>query len=49
MEKKAIDFKFEDGKLIINVDLNKDGESVLKLEVDLTELPQEIWDAWRNK
>lgn len=48
-EHKAIDFKIEDGKLKIAVDPNQDGEPVLKVEVDLAELPDEVISAFRKK
>jgi hypothetical protein len=41
-EKKMIDFKFEDGKMILSVDPNKDGEPVLFLMIDAAEVPDEI-------
>ena len=44
-EKKAIDFKIEDAKLIIKVDPNKDGQAVVELNVDLAEVADEIIDA----
>jgi hypothetical protein len=38
---KKVQLKIEDGKLIITVDTNKDGEAVLKLECDLQEVVDE--------
>ena len=37
-----VDFKFEGSKLSIAVDPNEDGQSVLKVEVDLAEIPDEV-------
>lgn len=39
---KAVDFKFEGSKLLIAIDPNKDGGPVLKLEIDLAEIPDEV-------
>ncbi len=44
---KKIGFEFEGGKLIVKVDLNGDGEPVLKLELDLKEVPEEVVAAWK--
>jgi hypothetical protein len=41
-EFKMIEFVIEDGKLIIGVDPNKDGQKVLEVTVDLAEVPDEI-------
>ena len=45
---KAVDFKFEGSKLLISVDPNKDGEAVLKLELDLSEVADEVLDALKK-
>jgi hypothetical protein len=45
MEKKAVEFKFEGAKLVIVVDPNKDGGAVLKVEVDLAEIPDEVFSV----
>lgn len=42
MEGKLVDFKFEGTKLLVTVDPNKDGQCVLKVEVDLAEIPDEV-------
>jgi hypothetical protein len=39
---KAVEFKFEGSKLLIAIDPNKDGGPVLKLEIDLAEIPDEV-------
>ena len=58
-EEKKLPISVDDGKLVIakkmEVDLNKDGEPVLELDVtikiDIKELPDELYDLWqaRNK
>ena len=45
---KAVKFEITDGKLIILVDPNKDGEVLMKLEVDLTEVPDEVISAFKS-
>jgi hypothetical protein len=42
MENKAVDFTFDGSKLMIVVDPNKDGEPVLRLEIELAEIPDEV-------
>lgn len=44
-QSKDVDFKIENGKLIISVDTNNNGIPVVKLEVDIMEIPSEIMDA----
>jgi hypothetical protein len=44
-EKKVVSYKVEGSKLIIEVDPNKDGQSVLKLELDALEAFNEIGSA----
>ena len=44
-----IDFNFEDGKLILSVDPNKDGQPVVFLSVDVAEVPDEIVSALSKK
>lgn len=41
-EKKAVSFKIVDSKLLVEVDPNKNGTPVIKLELDLVEVPSEI-------
>lgn len=41
-EKKAVSFKIVESKLLIEVDPNKNGVPVLKLELDLIEVPSEV-------
>lgn len=54
-EKKAVEasYKFEDSKLIVSavIDTNKDGEPVAKmtLEIDLAEVPDEVFSAIKKK
>lgn len=45
MEAKAVELKFEGSKLIVVVDPNKDGQAVLKLELELAEIPDEVLSA----
>jgi hypothetical protein len=42
MEKKALEFKIDGGKLVISLDTNKDGEPVCTFAVDLAEVPDEV-------
>jgi hypothetical protein len=44
---KKVSYEFVNGKLIVKVDLNADGEPVLKLELDVKELPEEAIAAWK--
>ena len=44
-DKKVFDIKIEDGKLIISIDTNKDGEPVAFFSVALSEIPDEVIDA----
>lgn len=48
IEKKMLDFEIKDGKLILSVDPNKDGEPVVFLSVDLKEVPDEIVSAFKK-
>lgn len=51
-EKKVYSLKFTDGKLLIELDPNRDGQPVMKLEVDVMEIPDEVISAitsWRSK
>ena len=41
-EKKALSFEVIDGSLVIKVDPNKDGQAVVELKVNLTEVPDEV-------
>jgi hypothetical protein len=41
-EQKALSFKIEGGKFILSVDTNKDGQPLLTLALDLTEVPDEV-------
>jgi hypothetical protein len=43
-----VSVKMEGAKLIVIVDLNADGEPVLKLELDIKEIPEEAWAAWKE-
>jgi len=41
-DNKPYSFRFEGSTLIIEVDPNKDGDVVLKVEVNLAEIPDEV-------
>lgn len=41
-EKKALFFGIEGTKFIVGFDPNKDGQPVMKLEIDILEVPDEI-------
>lgn len=45
---KAFDFTIEGGFLIIVADPNKDGQNVLELKIDLTEIPDEVLSALKK-
>jgi hypothetical protein len=42
MENKVFTLKFENGKLLVDIDSNKDGKKVLQLAVDMGEALTEI-------
>lgn len=46
---KAVDFKFEGSKLVVVVDPNQDGQAVVKVEVELAEIPDEVLSAIQEK
>jgi hypothetical protein len=48
-EKKMLEFKFENGKVLLTVDPNKDGQPVFKAEIDAAEVPDEILSAIKKK
>lgn len=41
-DKKILSMNLVDGKLVISVDSNKDGEPVLEVSVDILEVPDEL-------
>lgn len=47
-ENKKLEFKFEDGKLLLSVDMNKDGDKLLKMEIDLSEAADEIMEYFKK-
>lgn len=49
MDNKKFDLKIEDGKLKLSLDLDKDGEALLKLELNLKEGLEEAFGAFFNK
>jgi hypothetical protein len=46
-EPKKVSYEFVDGKLVVKVDLNGDGEPVIELKLDVKELPEEAISAWK--
>ncbi len=48
-EVKSVDYKFDGTKLIINVDPNKDGQSVITLTIEMAEIPDEVLSAISSK
>jgi len=44
MENQVVEVKFEGAKVIINVDPNKDGSPLVKVELDLLQIPSEVKD-----
>ena len=47
-ENKAVTFKIEGGKFIINVDPNKDGEAVIEIKIDMIEVPDEVVSLFKK-
>lgn len=41
-EVKALSFETKDGKFIISLDPNKDGQPVAQFSVDIAEVPDEV-------
>lgn len=39
---KKVDFGFEGSKLVVTIDLNEDGQALMKLELELSEIPDEV-------
>lgn len=46
---KKVNLEIKDGKLIIQVDANKDGEAVLVIAVDLSEVADEVIDLFKKE
>lgn len=46
---EAVKINFEGSKLLVIVDPNKDGQAVVKLEVELAEIPDEVLSAIQAK
>jgi hypothetical protein len=44
-ENKVLEYAIEDGKLVLKVDPNKNGKYVVKVEIDMLEVPSEIVSA----
>lgn len=45
---KRIEFKLDAGKLLITVDSNDDGEPLLVVSLDLTEVPDEVLSLFKK-
>jgi hypothetical protein len=45
----AVDFSFEGSKLLVVVDPNKDGQPVVRVEIEMAEIPDEILSAISSK
>lgn len=43
-----VKFEITDGKLIIQVDPNEDGQIVLEVKIDLLEVPDEVLSALKK-
>ena len=46
---KKVTLELKDGKLEIMVDANKDGEAVIQISVDLSEVADEVIDLIKRK
>jgi hypothetical protein len=46
---KSVKFEFEGSKLVVVVDPNQDGQALLKLEIELAEIPDEVLAALAAK
>lgn len=44
MENQAVELKFEGTKAVIVIDPNKDGSPLVKVELDLMQIPAEVKD-----
>lgn len=49
MENKKFNYEVNDGKLVISVDPNEDGEPVLRLELIIAEIPDEVLSTMHKK
>jgi len=45
----VVKFEYQDTKLFVSIDPNKNGVPVIKLELDLSEIPSEVWEAIKAK
>lgn len=48
-ENKSVSFKVEDGKLVVQVDPNKDGQALLTVHLDIAEVPDEVIELFKKK
>lgn len=49
MEGKVLKVKIEEGKLIIDIDPNKDGQVVMSVSLDLAEVIDEVASIFKKK
>ena len=47
-ENKKFSYEVVDGKFIISVDPNEDGEALVKVEIMIAEIPDEVLDALKK-
>jgi len=47
-EIKALTFEIVDGKFLIKVDPNKDGENVVEIKIDMLEVPDEVLSLFKK-
>lgn len=45
----VVNFEFKDTKLLVAIDGDKDGVPVVKIELDLAEIPSETWELIKAK
>jgi len=48
-DNKAVSIEIKEGKLLISVDSNKDGQALAVLSVDLLEVPDEVVNLFKKK
>jgi hypothetical protein len=46
---KSVEFVFDGSTLIIKVDPNKDGQAVMTINIDMSEIPDEVMSAMMKK
>lgn len=48
-DNKAVSLEIKEGKLVISVDSNKDGQALAVISVDLLEVPDEVINLFKKK